>query len=105
MNSLYLLTNKNNKEVIWDIEPEDLIEVWDRQKGNCALTDLYMTYHKDGHGKKDLNASIDRIDPTIWYIPSNIQLVCSRVNILKHNLSEDLLYWWCKNIVEFKEND
>mgnify|MGYP003121049459 CR=1 FL=1 len=66
---------------------------------------LLMTYHKDGNGKKDLNASIDRIDPEIWYIPSNIQLVCSRVNVLKHNLSEDLLYWWAKNIVEFKEND
>lgn len=96
---------KNNKDVIWAIEPEDLVLIWEKQSGKCALTNLNMTYHKDGQGKKDLNASIDRIDPQIWYLPSNIQLVCSRVNILKHSLSEDLLYWWCKNIVEFKEND
>jgi len=94
-----------NDNVVWEIEAEDLILIWDRQAGKCALTNLYMTYHKDGQGKKDLNASIDRIDPQVWYIPSNLQLVCSRVNIIKHTLSEDLLYWWCKNIVEFKEND
>ena len=93
------------KGLVWEIEVEDLLNVWDEQQGRCALTGLLMTYHKDGQGKKDLNASIDRIDPQVWYIPSNIQLVCSRVNILKHSLSEDLLYWWAKNIVEFKEND
>ena len=36
-----------------------------------------MTYHKDGAGKKDLNASIDRINPDIEYLVTNIQLVCS----------------------------
>jgi len=93
------------KALTWEIEVEDVLSLWDKQEGRCALTGLLMTYHKDGNGKKDLNASIDRIDPEIWYVPNNIQLVCSRVNVLKHNLSEDLLYWWAKNIVEFKEND
>ena len=64
-----------------------------------------MTYHKDGGGKRDLNASIDRIDPDIEYIVTNIQLVCSRANMMKHTLKEDELYWWAKNIVESKEND
>jgi hypothetical protein len=95
---------KDNPELVFDIEVEDLIAVWNAQQGKCALTGLYMTYHKDGQGKKDLNVSIDRINPNIWYIPNNIQLVCGRVNILKHSLTEDLLYWWCKNIVEHKEN-
>ena len=95
----------STEDLVWEIEVEDLLSIWEAQNGRCALTGLLMTYHKDGNGKKDLNASIDRIDPEIWYIPSNIQLVCSRVNVLKHNLSEDLLYWWAKNIVEFKEND
>jgi hypothetical protein len=96
---------KDNPELIWDIEIEDLVAIWEAQAGRCALTGLIMTYHKDGQGKKDLNVSIDRIDPNIWYIPNNIQLVCSRVNILKHSLSEDLLYWWCKNIIEYKEKE
>jgi len=62
-----------------------------------------MTWQKDGGGRKELNASIDRIDPHNGYLPNNVQLVCSRVNILKHNLTEDELYWWCKNIITLKE--
>ena len=98
-------TKKEKVKVDWDIELEDVLELWDKQEGKCALTGLFMTYHKDGSGKKDLNASIDRINPDIEYLVTNIQLVCSRANTLKHNLREDELYWWAKNIVEFKEND
>ena len=98
-------TKKEKVKVGWDIELEDVLELWDKQEGKCALTGLFMTYHKDGSGKKDLNASIDRINPDIEYLVTNIQLVCSRANTLKHNLREDELYWWAKNIVEFKEND
>jgi|TARA_B000000557_G_scaffold186746_1_gene152724 hypothetical protein len=98
-------TKKEKVKVGWDIELEDVLELWDKQEGRCALTGLFMTYHKDGGGKKDLNASIDRINPEIEYLVTNIQLVCSRANTLKHNLREDELYWWAKNIVEFKEND
>ena len=75
------------------------------KEGKCALTGLFMTYHKDGSGTRGLNASIDRIDPDIEYLVTNIQLVCSRANIIKHTLKEDELYWWAKNIVESKEND
>ena len=63
-----------------------------------------MTWAKDGSGRKELIISIVRIDPNIGYIPSNMQLVCGRVNILKHNLPEEELYWWCKNIVTKKED-
>ena len=98
-------TKKEKVKVGWDIKLEDVLELWDKQEGKCALTGLFMTYHKDGSGRKDLNASIDRINPEIEYLVTNIQLVCSRANTLKHNLREDELYWWAKNIVEFKEND
>ena len=98
-------TKKKNKKVEWDIELEDVLELWEKQNGKCALTGLFMTYHKDGSGNRDLNASIDRIDPDVKYVITNIQLVCSRANTMKHTLKEDELYWWAKNIVESKEND
>ena len=98
-------TKKEKSKVVWDIELEDVLELWDKQKGKCALTGLFMTYHKDGSGNRGLNASIDRIDPDIEYLVTNIQLVCSRANTMKHTLKEDELYWWAKNIVESKEND
>jgi hypothetical protein len=87
----------------FEITPEQLDELWDKQGGRCALSGVFMTWHKGGE-KRNTNVSIDRIDPNIEYILTNIQLVCWRVNLIKHTMSEDELYWWCKNIVTHKEN-
>lgn len=83
----------------WTIDPGHLIELWDKQKGRCALSGHYMTHAKDGTGVHDFNVSIDRINPNLHYVPSNMQLVCHRVNIMKHNLTQDMFWHWCKNIV------
>ena len=76
--------------------------LWDKQNGRCALSGAFMTWHKGGE-KRNTNVSIDRIDPNIEYVLPNIQLVCWRVNLIKHTMTEDELYWWCKNIVTHKE--
>jgi hypothetical protein len=62
-----------------------------------------VTYAKDGTGKKEFNISIDRVNPHKGYIASNMQLVCHRVNIMKHTLMEEDFWWWCKNIVETQD--
>ena len=85
----------------WSIELEHLIDLWQKQGGRCAVSGAFLTHHKDGTGKKEYNASIDRISPDKDYTPDNIQLVCYRVNIMKHNLSEDMFYWWVKTIHDF----
>jgi hypothetical protein len=95
---------KNNPELGWEIEVQDLMDRWGLQNGRCAISNIFMTYAKDGTGKKEFNVSIDRIDPHNGYVPGNVQLVCYRVNLMKHTLSEDELYWWCKNIVTNKED-
>jgi hypothetical protein len=63
-----------------------------------------MTHQRDGaygDGKKrDFNASIDRINPTGPYCLDNVQLVASRVNTMKHTLSQDMFLWWIKTIYE-----
>lgn len=63
-----------------------------------------MTHQRDGaygDGKKrDFNASIDRINPAGPYCLDNVQLVASRVNTMKHTLSQDMFLWWIKTIYE-----
>ena len=101
--SLYnSLKNKRKGKCDWDLLPEDLYDIWDEQLGRCALSGNYMTWQK-GEGQMDLNASIDRISPSGPYKRTNIQLVCYRINIMKHVLTDHELYWWCKNIVTNKE--
>ena len=95
---------KKNPELGWSIDIKDLMDRWHLQDGRCALSNILMTYAKDGSGNKEFNVSIDRIDPHIGYEPGNIQLVCYRVNVMKHVLPEEELYWWCKNIVTTKED-
>jgi len=85
----------------WHITYEDLVEKWTEQGGRCALSGVYLTHHVDGSGVKDNNASIDRISQDVGYTAANTQLVCYRVNIMKHNLPEDMFFWWIKTIGDF----
>jgi hypothetical protein len=87
----------------WHLTTEHLKELWDKQKGRCALTGQYMTWYK-GEGTQELNVSIDRIHPDKPYYLTNIQLICYRMNIMKHTLNDSELYWWCKNLVTTMES-
>lgn len=85
----------------WSFTVEQGMELWDKQKGKCALSGVLMTYARDGQGSKDFNLSLDRIDPTVGYIPGNVQLVAYRVNLMKHTLTEDIFFWWIRNLHNF----
>lgn len=93
-------TNNTKNRAEWKIDADHIFELWENQEGRCALSGVFMTHHKDGGGHKEFNASLDRINPDLGYIHGNVQLVAYRVNIMKHTLSEDQLYWWVKNLVE-----
>tara|TARA_X000001036_G_C20651320_1_gene795110 strand:- start:637 stop:1101 length:465 start_codon:yes stop_codon:yes gene_type:complete len=94
-------TGSRSTDREWTLVYEDVLELWEKQEGRCALSGVFLTHHKDGLGKKDYNASLDRISQNGGYTPDNVQLVCFRVNIMKHNLTEDLFYWWTKTINDF----
>ena len=91
------------KTVEWGLDLEDLHELWEEQGGRCAMSNVHMTWKKGDNGS-DFNVSIDRIIPSGPYIKTNVQLVCYRINIMKHIISDNELYWWCKNVVETKED-
>ena len=94
---------KEPEPLTWNLEIEQLYELWDHQEGKCALSGVYLTW-QSGVGSQNFNVSIDRKDPNKGYIPENIQLVAFRVNVMKHTLGESEFYWWCKNIIAKKED-
>jgi|TARA_R110000824_G_scaffold344586_1_gene531190 hypothetical protein len=98
-----LKSNRIKQGMEWEIDLEHLDELWEAQKGCCALSGVFMTWQA-GEGKQELNVSIDRKDGNKDYIIGNIQLVTQRVNTMKHTLGDSELYWWCKNIVKTKED-
>lgn len=91
----------------FDITLADLMGLWELQGGKCALSGVRMTWAKDGKGRKEMNVSLDRINPDIGYAskPMNVQLVCLRINIMKHTLPEHELFWWIQNIAEAMRNE
>jgi hypothetical protein len=88
----------------FEIDIDQVMQIWEEQRGRCALSGVLMQSAKDGKGRKgkDLNVSLDRIDQDKGYLfnPRNVQLVCLRVNFIKHDMSESDLYWWCQNITD-----
>ena len=96
---------KNNRNVA-NLQPyvlnvDDCLDLWEQQRGKCAISGVQMTHHRDGSGKKEFNVSLDRIEPGGAYSKANVQLVCYRINIMRHVLNIDMFFWWIKNIHDF----
>lgn len=94
-------TNKHN--IFFDISLDYLMELWDKQKGMCALSGIKMTFELK-RGRTHTNVSIDKIDRTKGYTVGNVQLVCMACNQIKSDMTEEAMYYFCKNIVEQYEN-
>ena len=85
------------KKLEFDLDHECLIDIYQRQKGYCAISELPMVWTYEN---PDLCISIDRMDNEVGYIKTNIRLVCYRVNIMRNELSLEMFNWWVKQIVK-----
>ena len=77
---------------------EDLLELWQKQNGQCAIGGIPLTYR----AKKDewfpYNASIDCVIPRSKggkYEVGNIQLVCTIINSLVQDYSKEVFVEIC----------
>lgn len=88
--------SRQKQGISWKIIPEDLYELWEEQRGRCALSGEQLTLER-GQGGLETNVSVDRIDPKGVYEKKNIQLVAKRVNLMKHTMNEtEFLQWVLK---------
>lgn len=92
----------NKRGLEFDITKDDLLELWNSQKGICTLSGITMTYELD-NGRTFTNVSIDRINPNLGYTKDNIQLVCMAVNQMKSDMSLQELYMFCESIINKKK--
>jgi len=61
---------------------------------HCPILGVKLSYGETGvtdrgYGAKSGSATIDRIDNSLGYVPSNVQVISSRANILKSNFTEE----------------
>lgn len=85
---------KGRGPVSLTITKEDVWELYQQQKGKCALTGVDITF-PSRHGDKLWTASLDRIDSSKGYDPGNVQWVHKHINIMKNVFSQDYFIEMC----------
>ena len=90
--------SRRKQGVVFEIDVDDLLLAYEQQDGLCALSGVLMTTHRDGTGRRDTNASIDRVSSELPYVPNNVQLVCWAVNKMKSTLPQAEFWFWCENV-------
>ena len=93
--------NAKHKSVLNDLTIGDIRDVFEQQKGKCAVTRLPLTTEASTHyHPRWTNASLDRCDVEIGYTKQNIIMVCWSVNRMRHRMSYGDLRFWCELILD-----
>lgn len=93
-----ILERAAKKNLECSITLDYLRELWCKQNGLCAISNIPMTYIFN-NGRIPTNISVDRIDSSRGYTRDNIQLVCMAVNQMKSDLDDNTFYDICAAIV------
>jgi hypothetical protein len=81
--------SKRSKDLEFNITEQDIIDLYYKQEGKCALSGEKLTsIVLEDNGINDFNLSIDRKDSSKGYTKDNIQLVGAIINIMKNDLDE-----------------
>lgn len=86
------------------ISAEDCLDLFEKQNGLCAISGVPLTCIVGDLGEHPkTNASLDRIihgDVGGQYTKDNVRLVCSIVNSMRLNQSDEELLWWSRQIYQ-----
>ena len=95
--SMYQTLYQAKKRAEVTIDINYLMDLFEKQKGLCALSGVKMTWSK---GKVlPTSISIDRIDNSKGYVPGNVRLLCVVVNAFKSTMTDDQLYDFATTLV------
>nr|QBK94028.1 MAG: uncharacterized protein LCPAC406_03420 [Pithovirus LCPAC406] len=97
------------KTINVDVTDKQLFDMYNNQGGLCSKSGIKMETNTDTRLRPKLgrsiylednyfNISIDRINSWNDYVITNIQLVCSCINIMKKDMQDDLFIQFCIDI-------
>lgn len=93
-----------NKNMAFDLDIDFIQNLWEDQKGLCALTGKKMSLRGNKNSEETFNSfSIDRIDSTRGYTKDNVHLIRWGVNSIKNNMSMDKFFDLVSDIYLFNE--
>lgn len=78
---------------------DDVLRMWEEQKGLCALSGLPMKSNLGIRGGKSDSPSLDRVAPFLGYHVGNVRLLCYGVNAGRGTLSDEEFVAVCRAVV------
>ncbi len=82
-----------------------LQELLEKQNYKCSLSGVQLIFPTclSIEGRKQQNASLDRIDSNKGYIEGNVQWVHKIINNIKWELSQEDFVLWCNKVTKHME--
>lgn len=91
-----ILTGASKRGLTVEITKEQAWELFEKQKGKCALTGVNLSFaHDYTHNRFEQNASLDRIDSLKGYTIDNVQWIDKEINLMKHARSQEQFIKLC----------
>ena len=93
-------SSAKRKNLNFDLSPEFLLELYNKQEGKCYYTGIKMLMNQSCNPHL---LSLDRINSTLGYTKNNVVFCCFHVNIMKRDLTINEFFQFCKQIVEYNK--
>jgi hypothetical protein len=87
------------RDIPFSVTIQYIGNLFERQKGVCALTGTVLTLKKTSTDKTQ-TASLDRKDSSKGYIRGNLQWVHKSINKLKSNLQQESFIYLCYQVTK-----
>jgi hypothetical protein len=81
--------------LVFELSIEDIWTMLDEQQHKCKLSGVPIEFIRKANGN---TASVDRIDSTIGYLQSNVQLLHRDVNMMKQSFTQSYFLEMCGRI-------
>ena len=101
-------SRKNKTPIDLDFISKPNIMEWLKHQSRCELCNIEFSIgYKGKSGGRSNSPSLDRLIPSLGYVPGNVSLICFRCNAKKSDATfeeyERMYYWW-KNKLNKKLN-
>ena len=80
------LDRARDKQIPFSITVQDVYDVWPID-GKCPVSGIVLDASK---GYSNTSPALDRIDPSLGYVPGNIRLISGFVNNAKGDMPDDV---------------
>lgn len=87
-----------NRNIDFNIKIEDIWNQYLKQNKKCYFSNLDIFFIPNSSKLSTQTASVDRINPKLPYNIDNIVIVHKRINVMKHNMTNEEFEYWIYQI-------